>query len=464
MKSHRLLLAVLLTTTLTVTNGIALAVTGSVFTVAVPGGEMIDRAKDHFAVTFEDGWVSKEDGWLSRLFSESKAGLFTISGAVTFDDSQLVKIEYAMPLEDPKKTMARSLGFRGLVYPDLPADVTQIDLSLRIALTNEDRFTKLLGALDSSKAGLPAEVFSAPWIGYARMVSVVSQSIFGTNDSDYPLSARYSVSMPAKEHYVIMVASNKEGDGRLSAAIASDFTYDNQKLLFKNGPAPRDWTYFVLKIKKNLARKSVNQRAVGLDTPWATVIRTQLNVLPVAKAKTEQQFSAIADNTLTAIQNLGTFLVADRSFSNYDRAAGIYYFADNSVRTLKEACQARKIAHCPVEDIEQYRRQMAMTFRITEANLASAASAMRLQAAFEKQLASTNSQSRYTLLPYLSDWETYIASNPKLNNSATLKSEGLPQMYKGVLKNLDLKLIDRQAWDFVTQKAVTMQETGLVAQ
>lgn len=397
-------------------HGNASAVTASIFTITEPNAPTINPQEDHFSVVLEASWISRQEGFLQNLLSRAKGGLVEINGTVTFDDNQTAQVVNAITLDDPKNSMGRALGFKGPVYADLPADISQLEVAFKIALTEEDRLASLLGSLDSNKAALPAEVLTSPWIGYGKLVSVVTETLFGTKDTDYPLSARYRVSMPMKEHYVVIVASTDDNDSKLAGASAEDFTFAGQRLRFAKGPVPKEWTYFVLKVKVNPERKSVVKRAIGADTPWATVIRTQLRVLPVSKARDASQLSAVADTALTALENLEKFLGSDRSFSNFDRAGGLFAYSDNAVKVISGECKSKGIGDCPVGELSQYRNQIGEAYHFPATKVAIAGTAIQLQVKVEDAIMAGKIKNpkgtRQVPLLGLASWEKYVASRP----------------------------------------------------
>lgn len=449
----------------------AYGVTASVFTIDVPGGSEIDRQRDHMALILENGWISRENGFLADLFSKSKGGVFRISASTVFDNNQTTQLESTTLIEDPKGSMGRALGEKGPVYADIPADLKALELTVRLALTQEDRVKNLLGEIDNSKAALPAEVVTAPWVGYAKLVSTVTQSLFGTSDADYPLSGRYKLPMPTKEHYVLFIASDQENDKELSNAVNTDFEYKGQRLYFKNRPIQK-WTHLVFKIARSDSKRSPEQRisdsVVSLDTPWATVVRTQLRVLRASSAKDSSQLSAIADNAYSALQNLEKFLRDDLSFSNFDRGSALVYYTNDAVKKIDEACKKKKYAECPTDSLVEYRDGIAKSMGIPDTRLAAGAKAIELQVAIESRIKTgeiKNPPGRpATVLPTLVDMEKYVLMNPAALHVQTNSIPDLQDAYHKVAKAIYTEKLGPQSrskysnvmfWDPSTKKVLT---------
>lgn len=414
------------------------ALTASIFTLDVPGGSAIDLQKDHMTVVLENGWISTEKGFLEQIFSEAKSGLFRITAKTTFRNNKTVELESTTLIDDPKGSMGRSLGQRGPVYPDMPADVRDLEFTLRIATTQDDRIKKLLDNIESNKAALPVEVFTAQWFGYARLVSTVTQALFGTNDTDYPLTGRYRLTLPTKEHLILFVAPNEENDKKLRNAKATDFEYKEreQQLFFRNEPV-RKWTYLVFKIKKSNDKRSAEQRvkydAIASDTPWATVIRTQLRVLRADKAKDVSQLTSVADNALSAIQNLETFLGVDLSYSNFDRGSTLKYYTEDAIGKISKVCKKRKYSECPTEALQEYSNAIADSVGIPETKLAEGVGAIKFQTIIESKIRSgelkASARMRASILPTLGDIEHYLATNPEALESPTKSVSNLQKEY-----------------------------------
>jgi hypothetical protein len=111
-------------------------------------------------------------------------------------------------------------------------------------------------------------------------LSTLNEALFGASSTTNPITARYRLDVPTRERLVVLLASNDDDDATLPAAEVKDFSYIDQALKYQ-GVNVTQWTYIVLKVKY-VARRSVTQRAHGeYDTPWSTVIHSQLTSLPV---------------------------------------------------------------------------------------------------------------------------------------------------------------------------------------
>jgi hypothetical protein len=353
--------------------------TAKVFTIDLLNADTIDKEKDHVMVSFQDGYLSKEQSWLNTLLSKAKSGIFQIKGSVKFqDEAKAVEVETNKSIDDPKGSMGRYLGMLGPLYPDLPADLEVLKIGVKMALSNDARLGKMIAALEKEKESLPVEVLSAPWIGYTKVVSVVTESLFSSAEADYPISGEYAVSFPTKEHYAVFVAGNSDNDPELAKATSSDFSFRSDKLHYRSSPVTK-WSYVVIKISRPKTVQSVAKRSRRANEPWATVIRTQLDVLPTGKISEAAQLSAVADNTFTAIKNLENFLKNERSFSTFDLATGLYFYTNKSIKTIESVCKSKRFESCPIDELSQYRSTISQVHGIAEDALLARARAVEFQ-------------------------------------------------------------------------------------
>ncbi|MBU6391712.1 MAG: hypothetical protein KGQ83_05690, partial [Planctomycetes bacterium] len=229
----------------------AYALSARVIFLDVPGGQSVDRQRDHLMLSVENGWISNECTLFSRIISSAKGGAIQISSKVTYKDNFVDSKETFTRLENVNKVMNRPLGIRSSIYSDLPAEISTIDTTFKIAITNEDTIAKILNGLEKGKENFPAMILPSQYIGYSKAISVITQTLFGTNDSNYPFFGQITLNQNdfSKEHYILMVSPNQDSDNELKAACNADFSFKDQQILFKDAPLNK-WSYVLLKLSK----------------------------------------------------------------------------------------------------------------------------------------------------------------------------------------------------------------------
>lgn len=402
----------------------------------VSGGAAIDPTEDHYSISYLGGWLTSNSDFFTLLLSHPVGGVFDINGQFTFEDGTTQTLDFPTAIDNPTSQLGRPLGIEGVIFGDIPADISKLKLQARISVTKDDRVNDLIKAITDEKNGptaLPAEVFTSQWLGYANLFSTISRTLFKTDKESVDIFGQSTISRPKKEKIVMMISSTKENDQNISSLLNSKLSFENGILKYDGNPTPKEWTYLVFKISK-AEKRSAPQRAIGLDTPWSTVINTQLNVLPVNKVKDESQLEILADNTLTAIYNLQKFLVLDRSFTTYDRAAALYYYADRSAETIDATCKSKNFNNCPTSELKQYSDNIETVFpalqKGSKSNIALGAKAidflLQLQSAFSSGALGTSYK-----MPTLNQVEAVLKSDGQyITQTQPLKMEAL----KGLLQ------------------------------
>jgi len=423
----------------------AFALSAKIFFLDVPNGKSIDKDRDHLILSVEDGWISSRSSLFSRILSNAKGGAIQITSKVTYNDNFTDSKEAFTSLENVKRVMDRPLGLRSTIHSDLPAEIMSLEVILKIAITSEDTIAKVLDGLEKGKDGFSSALLTSQYIGYSKAISVITQSLFGTNASNYPFFARIDLNQNelVKERYILMVSPNRDGDPDLRAAKMSDFSVQDQRVLFKGNPP--NWSYVLMKLSKT-AKSDIKRKAIGSEAPWATVIRTQLNIIPAGRAKDESQLASVADNALTALKNLENFLTTDRNFSNFDRAEAIYYYTDSTISTIEKACKNGHISQCPVDELGQYRAKIADIYGVGQSDIKLAATAMRLRDIVDIAVASggtsedlgkivVDAQTGEPFNPSTSEWESYLRTSKSAVAYGPLDKASVDKTYQNFFDN-----------------------------
>lgn len=394
------------------------AVTAKVFAIEIPNGDEINPKRNHIGVRFEQGWIAADNGRLRNIFSSAESAAFRISAKITQGGTS-TPIEVINSINRPRGSMRRPLSGGQYLFNDIPGDVSLLELKVSLSVSNQDVVGKALIALEGTQANLPTQVLTSPWVGYARMVSSLSNAFFGTNEESTPIStAPYQLRIPTKATYIIMVASNREDDPNVASLRASDFSFSNNVLQYKGANSAsavdvRDWTYLVFSLKP-VSFDTVEDRIMYDGAPpWATLIKSQLRVIPVVDNR--DQILTLSKNLLVTLTNLEEYLVADKSLTAYDRHVALYYYGKQGIDRIKNNCTAKKIPNCPTDEVAQYVSSIAPRSGMTQYELATAATAMNLKS----QVTSIASSSATTSNVVLN-----AASNISLNSWLVLVERG----------------------------------------
>jgi hypothetical protein len=360
-----------------------LAVSARIITLPIPGGQAIDPNTGHFSLSVESGFISSKGGFQS-LFYSTKSATFVVRSSINFKSGVPLQLVITHTIDDPNSNMDRPLGFSGLIYPDIPGDIISIDTTVNISISGDQIVGQTLMALEKNKTTLPSQIFSSPWLGYTQTVSTLIDVFFGTNSKSTPISGHTIISSPTQESYIVLLASDHDGDSDLNNLDSSDLIYDSKSnILKRNNHAIEKWTYVVFKLSGK-SPSNIITTSLGSDAPWATVINTQLTTLPFGQINDEKQLQTVANNTLESLKNLQGFLINEHSFSNYDRAIGLHYLVTKKIQDISIFCKRKKFEDCPVDELSQYQRNLENIFGIPQDSLDLAFKAIDLQNKFAR--------------------------------------------------------------------------------
>jgi hypothetical protein len=342
--------------------------------VIVPNNAaVIDPAKDYFSVSLETGWISTRHNALQRLLSTTSKFSVLIESTVTFFDGQKIEASETFSNKDVRPNVSKAWGVNPLLYSSLPGDANPA-LNIQLAIYREDNIGRVLESLDNSKAALPSDIVTSPVIGYARAVSGVFRSLFGTDRTRYPFlwqgslrSSAATTSTGLKEHYVVLVAPRDPNDKTYAELDPSKLSYDSASQRLKyNSNVVTDWSYAVLHVRK-AQPYNVAQLAYSSNAPWATLASSFFGALPVSDASNADELGALARTVRTQLVNQRDLLKRELRFSAFSRAVALASFATDASEQIQGACTRLSIAkaNCPVTELDREAQRASAAFGLT---------------------------------------------------------------------------------------------------
>jgi hypothetical protein len=339
------------------------------FMVKTSPAENILLSRDHFNVTILKGWISSKDSWFIALLSRPEKLIVSIEEEVTFFDKEKVNKTSLFDNTDIKPTLNRPWGLNILLLNNIPADA-DARLVIKLTINRNDRLTQLFNALDASNADMPAEIFAAPWYGYAKAVNSILRVFLGTDAKSFPFIWTGDIKLSdvvvgdaLSSHYIVLISPNSDKDQFFSKIDASKISYDvSQQQPTYDGQIIYDHSYLILKVSK-AEPYNVGKHLLDSTEPWA-VLGCQFMNIPLKGVKTSDQLSTIEDNYYAILNNMIDLLKRERRFSMYDRATALMYFAGRVKDELSKKCNELKLDPCPTTSIQQFIDYIARTFNL----------------------------------------------------------------------------------------------------
>lgn len=375
MKRHSVL-PLLMFVIITSFSQAAFAIDAARYVVYAADSQTIDTKKDHYSVSFLHGWISSKDGFFKSLFSNKKDGIFQLSAQNTFFDGEMTSVEQITQFLDLASNTNRPVGQAIQIYERVSGD-TNTRITFKLALNRDDTIGNVIKAIESTKAELPSDVFSAPWIGYSKAVSSIAKQLLGTNKSNYPFYWVGDIKVNdvvnsnglMKEHFIVLISPQKDGDKAFANFQASKMAYSatDQRLTY-DGNKFTDWSYVVIKVAK-AEPYSIEQLAFESNAPWAVLARSQFLTLPVTSIEDNQQLKSVSQNVVIQLKSQIDLLNKEHRFSKYDRALTLKNYANISRQVLSEKCGALNIAvaQCPLGELDQFSKNIENYFGLSVA-------------------------------------------------------------------------------------------------
>lgn len=345
---------------------VAFSASTRIVTIQIPGGDSIEKMKDHFKIGLEKVYLNADVPGIHGLLSSPKSAVIRTSGQVISVNGKRIAIENSYVIDDPERNMQRMIGVQKDIFRDIPGDISSISLSLKISIANEDSIGRALTALNSSSANLPAQVLSAPWIGYAGIASSLTSAFFDTSKDLTPIYAEKDLEVPQRESYVVLVSTGLDKDREFNTLSESEFSYGDGNLKYKGNPINK-WTYVVYKISHVSPRDVHDLAQNGYESPWVTVANTQIDTISPVKIAEAAQVGMYADQLEKSLGDLRDFMNADASLSSYDKAVGLVYYGNIEIDSLRQNCQKFSFSDslCPVKGIERFVSSISKQYKIS---------------------------------------------------------------------------------------------------
>jgi hypothetical protein len=343
------------------------------FHVAITGAKDITLNQDHLSVSLLHGWVSSKDSFFKALLSQKKKLAISIGGEVAYFDGD--KNTYSKLLEntDIERNTDRPWGAVLSLIDAQPADASS-KVTFKLGIYRDDRFNDILNA---AKGAEPPNLVQQMdlWIGYGRLLSAVLSTVVGTTATNYPFILESDIKASGmivdgkmKEHYIVGVSPNKDGDPFLLQINAAQLTYDEASQILKyNGQTLTDHSYVVLKVTKADA-PDITRLLAESKAPWAVLGVTQFLSIPTLDVQNRDQVIVLAKNLLTQLKTELELLKNEHRFSAYDRAKALYSFANESKDVVSSTCTSLQVGTllCPTRDLEQFIGQIKRNFGLPD--------------------------------------------------------------------------------------------------
>ncbi|MHC4847141.1 MAG: hypothetical protein ACYTEG_01665 [Planctomycetota bacterium] len=341
------------------------------FIVGIAGAKEIDFARDHFSIGIVDGWVSSKDGFFKALLSKRKKMVVGIEGEVTLFDNEVVKQAIVHNNEDIGRRLDRPWGLNLMLQSRVPADVSS-RLEFRIALHRDDRIAQIFKAAEDSNAAIVADLFAKDWAGYAKFVSSIFKSVFGTDKTNYPFYARIDVPHSdssgvheMKEHYIVLIAPSSDKDRGLQDMDQSKLAYDaSKRQLLYGSDIMKGRTYVVLKV--SLARGyEILQLLYESKAAWAVLARETLDGMATGSAKNAEDLQGLSAERLKHLNAELELLIKEHRFTKYERAVALYAFCNEAIVAIEKRGKELGLPKSPVADLTNYRDRIAKRFGLS---------------------------------------------------------------------------------------------------
>lgn len=337
-------------------------------------GELIDPRRDYFSLAIAQGWVSTKHTFLQRLLSTDSKSTVLLESAVTFFDGQKIENASTFSNTDTRRNVGRAWGVQPTLFERLPGDA-EPQLSIQLAVYREDNVGRVLGALDASKAALPADLVASPALGYARAVSGTFKTLFGADRTSYPFVWQGAIraASPAitaagmREHYVVLVAPRDPADQQYRALDARQLAYDegSQRLTYA-GAAVTDWSYAVVAVRKAARYDIASLMGGGSSAPWAVLGTNVFRAIPTGDAGSADELRTMARGLVAQLNNMTDLLKRELRFSAFSRGEAIAGLATRVRSQIKRRCDELQVAaaQCPTNDFDQIAENSLASFGI----------------------------------------------------------------------------------------------------
>jgi hypothetical protein len=271
---------------------------------------------------------------------------------------------------------SRPVGQTIQIHDKVPGDINT-RMTFKLALHREDTISNVIKAVESTKAELPADLFAGPWIGYSKLVSEITKTLFGTTDTDYPfywtgdIKTNDIVSSDGqmKEHYIVLVSPRKDGDEEFRKLKKSKLVYDatEREVLYEGAPLTR-WSHAVLRIAKTDPYR-IDQLVFESTAPWAVLARSQFLTLPLSNVGDLKELNRISQNAVVQLKNEIELLNKEHRFSKFDRAVTLKNYTEFVIREINSYCEKRlkvPMDQCPVGELTQFSSSIVRSFGLQD--------------------------------------------------------------------------------------------------
>lgn len=345
------------------------------YAVKVQPQEAITIDRDHYKISVLRGWVSAKDRFFKSLLSKKSKLVVSIDEQVDFFDNDHLIVSSLFENIDIEKDTNRAWGQNVNVLNNVPADANST-LTFKLVIHREDRLTQIFEGLNATKADLPADVFTSPWLGYSKAVANIFSRIFATAQPQIPFSWTGNIKLndvmsgsgAMFSHYIVLIAPNGDHDTFPQQVDASKLAYDevSQQLRYDGAFVP-DRSYLVLKVTKSEGY-NIHELILESSAPWAVLAQSQFLVIPTADATNGDQLSTLARNILTQLSNEIDLLKREHRFSKFDRAVALRSFAEHARESVVSRCSALGLTapECPTTGLDQFIAQIGGRFELPD--------------------------------------------------------------------------------------------------
>jgi hypothetical protein len=338
----------------------ARAVEGTAFQVVPRDAQAILLARDHYSVELVKGWVSSKDSFFKALLSGKTKLVISIRADAEFFDGGKNTLAILRDNSDIRRDTDRPWGVNKVLLERVPGDAKG-SVDLLVTIERQDRLKAVFAAILAAEPKASV-VDGQAWAAYSSLISAITTTLFGTERKDYPFTWLGDIQRgpvlkdgTLMEHFVIVIAPNRDGDPLVKGLDASKLSYDegSQQVRYQGQPL-LDHSYAVLNVKK-AAGYDIPRLILESQAPWAVLGRGFL-ALPILDLNNRDQLVGLAKQTLGQLNTEIDLLTRERRFSAFDRAVALRLFAIQSRDTLSRWCASLGIQpyDCPTSEIDQF--------------------------------------------------------------------------------------------------------------
>ncbi|MGC3956995.1 MAG: hypothetical protein QM813_03210 [Verrucomicrobiota bacterium] len=336
---------------------------------------LLDR--DHFSVTLIKGWVSAKDSFFKSLLSSKAKMVISCGREVKFFEGEALTIATLEENGDISKNTDRSWGQTSVLLNNVPAEAESAKLALKVALNRDDNISKVFAALDATKAS-SLDIYSAVWVGYAKVVGDITRRLFGTDETSFPF--KWSGDIKAGDvltpttmqaHYLVLISAQHDGDTFLNNTDAAKLSYDetSQQLRYDN-QIVSDHSYVVIKIAKAAGFNIARLITADSTAPWAVLAASQFIPVDVSGAENLEQLRGLEKHLLTQLKTEIDLLKREKRFSSYDRAKALLFLANTAKEQIEKRAGKLNIAtnEIPTAALADFAKTIGDVFDIKASN------------------------------------------------------------------------------------------------